>query len=133
MFLRRSKWNTNKHFEGSWTYYKIKKPNDDEVFCKDLAIPIGNRKPVSKLFINYACIKKIMSWFWFFFQTILFAGEATDSHMFGTVQGAIYSGNREARRLTSIYPNLKLINKVEASKTSQKIDSWIMIVYLHAI
>ena len=37
------------------------------------------------------------------FQKILFAGEATHSEMFGSVQGAMFSGYREARRLSQIY------------------------------
>ena len=37
------------------------------------------------------------------FQKILFAGEATHSQMFGSVQGAMFSGYREARRLSQLY------------------------------
>ena len=58
MFLFRSKWNTNKNFRGSCTYYKLKEPTDDDVFIKDLAEPIGELKPVSKLSLNSACVKK---------------------------------------------------------------------------
>ena len=59
MLLYRSSWNTNKNFRGSWTYYKVKEPTDDKVFCEDLAEPIGEPKPVSKLFANAACMKKV--------------------------------------------------------------------------
>ena len=58
MFLYRSRWNTNKNFRGSGTYYKMEEPTDDEVFIEDLAEPIGEPKPVSKLFVNAACNKK---------------------------------------------------------------------------
>ena len=52
-FLFGSNWNTNKNFRDSCTYYKMKKPTDDDVFCRDLAWPIGNgkSKPVSKLVV----------------------------------------------------------------------------------
>ena len=61
MFLYRSRWNTNKYFRGCWTYYKTKEPTDDNVFIKDLAEPIGELKPVSKLFVNAACIKVVLA------------------------------------------------------------------------
>ena len=47
-------WNTNKNFRGSWTYYKVKEPNEEEVFCGNLAKPIGQPKPVSKRVVNVA-------------------------------------------------------------------------------
>ena len=59
MLLYRSTWNTNKNFRGSGTYYKVKASTDDDVFMKDLAEPIGEPKPVSKLFVNGACKKKV--------------------------------------------------------------------------
>ena len=59
MFLYRSRWNTNKNFRGCWTYYKTKEPTDDDVFIEDLAKPIGEFKPVSKVFVNAACMKKV--------------------------------------------------------------------------
>ena len=58
MSLFRSKWNTNKNFRGSYTYYKLKEPSEDDVFIQDLETPIGEPKPVSKLFVNGAYIKK---------------------------------------------------------------------------
>ena len=57
MFSHRSRWNINKNFRGSWTYYKTKEPTDDDVFIEDLAKPIGEFKPVSKIFLNAACNK----------------------------------------------------------------------------
>ena len=59
MFLYRSRWNTNKHFRGSWTYYKMKEATDDDVFIEDLAEPIGELKPVSNIFVNFVCRKKV--------------------------------------------------------------------------
>ena len=59
MFLYRSRWNTNKNVRGSWTYYKMEEPTDDEVFIEHLAEPIGEPKPVSKVFVNASCMKKV--------------------------------------------------------------------------
>ena len=39
---------------GFGTYYKTKKPTDDDVFIEDLAEPVGELEPVSKLFVNTA-------------------------------------------------------------------------------
>ena len=57
------------------------------------------------------------------FQIVLFAGEVTSQEMFGTVGGAICSGNREARRLIKTYRHLKLNKQVKASPTTKQIDS----------
>ena len=60
MSLFRSKWNTNKNFRGTYTYYKLKEFTDHEVISiEDLAEPIGEPKPVSKLFSNGVRVKKI--------------------------------------------------------------------------
>ena len=59
MLLYRSRWNTNKNFRGSTTYYKMKEPTKDDVFIEDLAEPIGEPKPVSNRFVNSACRKKV--------------------------------------------------------------------------
>ena len=55
----------------------------------------------------------------FLFQRILFAGEATHPQMFGSVQGAIMSGIREAQRLTELYPHLMQTDKGKGPSTSQ--------------
>ena len=116
-FLFRSNWNTNKNFRGSCTYYKLQEPTDDDVFIEYLETPIGRRKPVRKLVSNSACICYYYSVIItvFLFQKILFAGEATQPRYFGSVRGAIYSGYREAERLTKLYKHLMQINEVKAS------------------
>ncbi|KAL6435180.1 hypothetical protein ACFW04_005336 [Cataglyphis niger] len=75
--MLRSKWYTNEHFRGSYTFQSTVSEQMD-VRPKDLAEPIlmdGN-KPV-----------------------ILFAGEATHDHYYSTVHGAVETGFREADRL----------------------------------
>lgn len=50
---------------------------------------------------------------YFFFQIILFGGEATNEHYFSTVHGAIGSGWREAERLINLYDkNNRTINNI---------------------
>lgn len=80
-FVFRSKWHSNSHFFGSYSYYSLK----SDAFgasTKTLAEPILNdhSKPV-----------------------IQFAGEATSTHYYSTVHGAISSGWREAQRLVDLY------------------------------
>ncbi|XP_043478885.1 spermine oxidase-like isoform X2 [Leptopilina heterotoma] len=74
-----SKWNSKANFRGAYTYLLT-----NDILPSTLAQPIGKRKP-----------------------RILFAGEATHSHFFSTVHGAIESGFREADRLIKLYPHLK--------------------------
>ncbi|XP_033209527.1 spermine oxidase-like [Belonocnema kinseyi] len=84
--MTRSMWNSNKHFKGTYSYRSMK-ADADNVWHATLAEPIGGRNPV-----------------------ILFAGEATNPHYFGTVNGAIASGWREADRLIQFYSNLEKVN-----------------------
>lgn len=77
-------WYTNPHFRGTYSYQtpKINKRNPSvEVI---LAEPIRNKenKPV-----------------------LLFAGEATHSHFYSTVHGAIETGYREADRIIHLNQN----------------------------
>ncbi|KAK5649619.1 hypothetical protein RI129_000648 [Pyrocoelia pectoralis] len=75
-----SKWNSDPYTCGSYSYRSILS-NKMNVFASDLAKPISlNDKPV-----------------------LMFAGEATSSHQYSTVHGAISSGFREADRIISTY------------------------------
>lgn len=77
----RSKWNSNRHFLGSYSYYSLKS-DANNASTSTLAEPIidNHSKPV-----------------------ILFAGEATSTHYYSTVHGAISTGWREAQRLIDLY------------------------------
>ncbi|XP_024943556.1 peroxisomal N(1)-acetyl-spermine/spermidine oxidase isoform X2 [Cephus cinctus] len=77
----RSKWYTNKHFRGSYTFQSMTSEKMN-VFIKDLAEPITtpNGTPL-----------------------VLFAGEATNDHYYSTVHGAVETGIREADRLIDHY------------------------------
>ncbi|XP_011160013.2 uncharacterized protein LOC105196007 isoform X2 [Solenopsis invicta] len=74
--MLRSKWYTNEHFRGSYSFQSTTSELMD-VRPKDLAEPVmSGNKPV-----------------------ILFAGEATHDHFYSTVHGAVETGFREADRL----------------------------------
>ncbi|CAG9768573.1 unnamed protein product [Ceutorhynchus assimilis] len=78
--ILRSKWGTNPHFLGAYSYIgtnTIKSGATHEDLAKPLLV---NGKEV-----------------------VLFAGESTHSKYFSTVHGAIESGFREAARLTDLY------------------------------
>lgn len=81
IFFPSSRWYTNKHFRGSYSFHGIE-ADKRKVYSKQLAEPVYNVKnsPV-----------------------ILFAGEATHSKYYSTVHGAIESGFRESDRLISLY------------------------------
>ncbi|XP_014236465.1 spermine oxidase-like [Trichogramma pretiosum] len=83
--MKRSKWFSDKHIRGSYSYRSLKTEESD-VQAKDLSDPIkkSHGKPV-----------------------VLFAGEATHEHYFSTVHGAIETGFREANRLIEYYKCLK--------------------------
>jgi len=80
MFFR-SKWSSNPHFLGSYSYYSLK---SDALGASTsiLAEPIVD--DVSK-------------------PIILFAGEETNTHYYSTVHGAVETGWREAQRLIDLY------------------------------
>ncbi|KAL1501375.1 hypothetical protein ABEB36_006705 [Hypothenemus hampei] len=78
--ILRSKWSTNPHFLGGYSYVGVAMEKLGLVHA-DLAHPL--------------CINDI--------PRLLFAGEATHSCYFSTVHGAIESGYREAERLINIY------------------------------
>lgn len=86
--LNRSQWHSNPHFLGSYSFYSVESDAIGVTIAK-LAAPIldQNAKPL-----------------------IQFAGEATDSHYYSTVHGAVGSGWREAQRLIDLYtcPKSKL-------------------------
>ncbi|XP_044740336.1 spermine oxidase-like [Chrysoperla carnea] len=77
----RSKWYTNPYFRGSYTFRSMatEKLNTS---AADLAQPLKNSTGK---------------------EVVLFAGEATHSHYYSTVHGAIETGWREADRLLKLY------------------------------
>ena len=95
----------------------MREPGKDDVFCSDLAEPLGGDKLVSEIFVNDTCIKKVFKTLIIVisFQTVLFAGEAVHHCRFGSVGGAISSGFLTADWLTSLYPHLKKTYEGEAS------------------
>lgn len=82
LFFSRSKWFSNPHFNGSYSYYSLKSDSFG-ASTSILAEPILDHdgKPI-----------------------IQFAGEATHTHYYSTVHGAVESGWREAQRLIDLYP-----------------------------
>lgn len=85
MSMIRSKWHSNPHFNGSYSYNSLK-TDALNVTAEKLAEPIcnGMQKPI-----------------------IQFAGEATNVKHFACVHGAIETGWREADRLIKLYTNSK--------------------------
>ncbi|XP_073992124.1 spermine oxidase-like [Rhodnius prolixus] len=80
----RSKWYSNKHFRGSYSFRSI----NSEVLqssADTLAKPLVNDFNKNMLF---------------------FAGEATHNHYYSTVHGALESGWREAKRIADMYPTV---------------------------
>lgn len=80
-FFYRSKWGSNPHFQGSYSYYSLK-TDAVRVTTDKLAEPVEdhNGKPL-----------------------IQFAGEATNTHYYSTVHGAVETGWREAQRIIDLY------------------------------
>lgn len=76
----RSKWNTNPHFYGSYSYTSVKS-NAQALERSDLASPVKDSKGVDRL---------------------LFAGEATHDSKWTTVHGAVETGWREADRISQL-------------------------------
>ncbi|XP_043470346.1 lysine-specific histone demethylase 1A-like [Leptopilina heterotoma] len=81
--MKRTKWRTNKHVMGAYSY-RSSKSDQDVVNPTKLAEPVGGEKPV-----------------------ILFAGEATSPHHYASVHGAIETGWREADRIMEEHPDVK--------------------------
>lgn len=77
----RSKWKSNPHFCGSYTFTSSKAV-ENNVSAEDLAQPVLSRHGRNVL---------------------LFAGESTHPTYFTTVHGAIETGYREAQRLMNLY------------------------------
>ncbi|XP_066262733.1 spermine oxidase-like [Euwallacea similis] len=78
--LLRSKWYSNPHFRGSFSYESVKSTVIN--LPAKLGAPLNSKSGKPK---------------------VLFAGEATHPHYFSTVHGAIESGHREAERLIQLY------------------------------
>lgn len=79
--IKRSQWNSNPHFRGSYVFYSLES-DALNVSISNLAEPIKSSSGV---------------------PIIQFAGEGTSSHHFGHVHGAIETGWREAQRLIELY------------------------------
>ena len=78
--LIRSQWHTNQHFRGSYSYRSMESRKKN-VWASDLAQFVVDSKGVPRLF---------------------FAGEATHSHRYATVHGAVETGWREADRISKL-------------------------------
>ncbi|XP_065074600.1 spermine oxidase-like [Ochlerotatus camptorhynchus] len=77
----RSKWSTDRNFRGSYSSHSLA-TDQLNTSSDDLAVPLTD------------CLG---------IPVLLFAGEATNQKQYGTVHGAIGSGNREADRLIKLY------------------------------
>lgn len=77
----RSKWISNPHFRGCYSYQSIEAEENNTKF-DDLATPVSSKNKNNVL---------------------LFAGEATNATHFSTVHGAIESGYRDVQRLIDLY------------------------------
>ncbi|XP_018319752.1 spermine oxidase-like [Agrilus planipennis] len=80
--ILRSKWHSQPHFRGSYSYPSIKM-NANNTLREDLGNPLlypNTTKPI-----------------------VFFAGEATNPHHFATVHGATETGFREADRILKLY------------------------------
>lgn len=78
--IARSKWHSNPHFRGSYSYHSIRTENSNaspEHLTEPLVV---DNRPV-----------------------VMFAGEATHNHFFSTVHGGLETGWREANRIISSY------------------------------
>ncbi|KAI5729180.1 hypothetical protein M8J77_026487 [Diaphorina citri] len=77
-----SSWGTNKHFRGSYSIYTL---TTDKMNASrhDLEAPLSNGQGK---------------------QVLLFAGEASNEHQYGTVNGAVETGWREADRILKSDP-----------------------------
>ncbi|XP_055836732.1 spermine oxidase-like [Episyrphus balteatus] len=89
--FKRSTWSSSENFRGSYSFQSVKaeeanaKPSD---LASPLTKSVDDNKPI-----------------------VLFAGEATSYHHYGTVQGAVETGWREAKRLADLYVDSN--NKLE--------------------
>lgn len=77
----RTGWYTNPHFRGTYTYDAVKGESLGNKLHDKLAAPLVNEKEK---------------------YSLLFAGEASHPHHFGTVHGAIEAGYREANRIINL-------------------------------
>ena len=88
-----SRWNCNPYFRGTYSYRTIY-ADKEGISPNNLAEPLLISKMINKKEVK--CPR------------VLFAGEATDFTRYGTMDGAMQSGKREAKR---IYDYLKLISE----------------------
>jgi len=79
----RSQWHSNPNFRGSYSFRSLES-KERNIWASDLAEPVVDSKGVAKL---------------------LFAGEATHSHRYSNVHGAVETGWREADRIIQLIPN----------------------------
>ena len=76
----RSTWFTNPFTRGSYSYRSLQS-REENVWASDLAEPVNDSAGTARLFL---------------------AGEATHSHFYSTVHGAVESGWREADRIATL-------------------------------
>ncbi|GJQ84321.1 hypothetical protein Trydic_g5259 [Trypoxylus dichotomus] len=81
--VTRTKWYSNEHFRGSYSYRTVHSDRIDAT-AEDLARPLSAKD--GKL-------------------TLLFAGEATHPYFYSTAHGALETGFREAQRIIELYAN----------------------------
>ena len=87
------RWGSNPYFRGTYSYRTIS-ADTLNVSPKNLAEPLSTSKIIEGCEVQ--CPR------------VLFAGEATDTSRYGTMDGAMQSGKREAERL---YRYLKTVPK----------------------
>ena len=83
-------WHSNPNFRGSYSFRSIKS-KERNVWASDLAEPVKDSKGVVKL---------------------LFAGEATNTHHYSNVHGALETGWREADRIIEMTSSNNIPSKL---------------------
>lgn len=83
-------WHSNPNFRGSYSFRSVQS-KERKVWASDLAEPVTDSKGVPRL---------------------LFAGEATNSHHYSNVHGALETGWREADRIIQIINSKNVSSKL---------------------